>query len=108
MTSQWSPTRLGNLTGKRIIVTGATNGVGLGTAHILTRAGAHVILAVRNTELGTQRAAEIGGSTSVLKLDLAELSSVRRFPIARRRRRHLINNAGRLAQARAKRWTASR
>ena len=69
------------MTGKRIIVTGATNGVGLGTSRALARAGAHVILAVRNTELGAQRAAEIGGSTSVLKLDLADLSSVRPSPI---------------------------
>ena len=92
---------LGNLTGKRIIVTGATNGVGLGTARLLARAGAHVILAVRNTELGAQRAAEIGGSTSIAKLDLADLSSVRAFPdqfdgdvdI-------LINNAGGLSQHR--------
>ena len=102
MTKEWSPSRLGNLTGKRIIVTGATNGVGLGTARLLVRAGAHVILAVRNTDLGAQRAAEIGGSTSIAKLDLADLSSVRAFPdqldddvdI-------LINNAGGLTQHRA-------
>ena len=101
MTSQWSPTRLGNLSGKRIIVTGATNGVGLGTARILAHAGAHVILAVRNTDLGAQRAAEIGGSTSVVKLDLADLSSVRAFS---ERLDHdvdiLINNAGAIAQNR--------
>ncbi len=77
--TQWSPTRLGNLTGKRIIVTGATNGVGLGTTRALARAGAHVIMAVRNTELGAQRAAAIGGSTEVLKVDLADLASVRAF-----------------------------
>jgi len=76
----WTPGRLGDLTGKRVIVTGATNGVGLGTTRALARAGAHVILAVRNTELGAQRAAEVGGSTSVVKLDLADLSSVRAFP----------------------------
>ena len=101
MTTQWSPSRLGNLSGKRIIVTGATNGVGLGTARLLAQAGAHVILAVRNTQLGAQRAAEIGGSTSVAKLDLADLSSVRAFPdqfdgdvdI-------LINNAGAVVQHR--------
>jgi NAD(P)-dependent dehydrogenase (short-subunit alcohol dehydrogenase family) len=51
--------------------------------------------------LGSQRAAEIGGSTSIAKLDLADLSSVRAFPdqfdgdvdI-------LINNAGGLSQHR--------
>lgn len=74
------PSRLGNLTGKRVIVTGATNGVGLGTAQALTKTGAHVILAVRNTDLGKERAAQMGGSTSVIKLDLADLSSVRAFP----------------------------
>ncbi|MEZ0353617.1 SDR family NAD(P)-dependent oxidoreductase [Mycobacterium sp. pR1184] len=101
MTTPWTPSRLGNLTGKRVIVTGATNGVGLGTAQALTKAGAHVILAVRNTDLGKERAAQMGGSTSVIKLDLADLSSVRAFPdqvdgdidI-------LINNAGTLANHR--------
>ncbi|ALI29715.1 dehydrogenase [Mycolicibacterium fortuitum] len=105
MTSQakirWTPDRLGDLTGTRIIVTGATNGVGLGTARALAHAGAHVILAVRNTELGAQRSAEIGGSTEVIELDLADLSSVQTFPdrldgdvdI-------LINNAGALSQHR--------
>jgi NAD(P)-dependent dehydrogenase (short-subunit alcohol dehydrogenase family) len=95
VTTAWSPSRLGNLTGKRIIVTGATNGVGLGTARILTRAGAHVIMAVRNTELGAQRAAEIGGSTSVVKLDLADLSTVHAFPgLLDDDVDILINNAG--------------
>jgi NAD(P)-dependent dehydrogenase (short-subunit alcohol dehydrogenase family) len=102
VTSDWSPTRLGNLSGKRIIVTGATNGVGLATARALARAGAHVIMAVRNLELGAQRATEIGGGTSVVKLDLADQSSVRAFPgqfdgdvdI-------LINNAGLVAPSRS-------
>ncbi|WP_077089479.1 SDR family NAD(P)-dependent oxidoreductase [Mycobacterium rhizamassiliense] len=101
MTLPWTPSRLGNLTGKRVIVTGATNGVGLGTAHALAKAGAHVILAVRNTELGEQRAAEMGGTTSVVKLDLSDLSSVRAF--ADRVDGDidiLINNAGTLTDRR--------
>ncbi|GKU37149.1 dehydrogenase [Mycobacterium montefiorense] len=89
------------MTGKRVIVTGATNGVGLGTAQALVKAGAQVILAVRNTDLGKQRAEQMGGSTSVVKLDLADQSSVRAFPdqvdgdidI-------LINNAGTLTDRR--------
>jgi NAD(P)-dependent dehydrogenase (short-subunit alcohol dehydrogenase family) len=92
------------LTGKRVVVTGATNGVGLGTAHALAKAGAHVILAVRNTELGDQRAAEIsasGGSTSVAKLDLADLSSVTAFPaLIDGEVDILINNAGTLTDRR--------
>ena len=102
VTSQWSPTRLGNLTGKRVVVTGATNGVGLATAGALARAGAHVILAVRNVELGAQRAAEIGGDTAVVKLDLADQSSVRAFPsLFDGDVDVLVNNAGLVAQNRS-------
>ena len=101
MTAAWSPSRLGTLTGKRVVVTGATNGVGLATAAALAAAGAHVVMAVRDTDLGRRRAAEIGGSTSVVGLDLADLNSVRTFPdridgdvdI-------LINNAGTLTERR--------
>jgi NAD(P)-dependent dehydrogenase (short-subunit alcohol dehydrogenase family) len=101
VTTNWTPDRLGDLSGQRIIVTGATNGVGLGTARALTRAGAHVILAVRNTTLGAQRAAEIGGSTSVVELDLADMSSVRAFPAKLDGDVDvLINNAGALSQHR--------
>ncbi len=102
VTIPWTPSRLGDLNGKRIIVTGATNGVGLGTARALTKAGAHVIMAVRNTELGKQRAAEIGGSTSIAKLDLADLSSVRAFPgLIEGDVDILINNAGALTNHRS-------
>jgi NAD(P)-dependent dehydrogenase (short-subunit alcohol dehydrogenase family) len=102
VTSDWSPTRLGNLSGKRIIVTGATSGVGLATARALARAGAHVILAVRNLELGAQRAAEIGGDTSVVKLDLADQASVHAFPgLFDGEVDILINNAGLVAQHRS-------
>ena len=89
------------MTGKRIVVTGATNGVGLGTTRALAQAGAHVILAVRNTELGEQRAAQVGGSTSVVKLDLADLASVRAFPsLVEGDIDILINNAGTIADRR--------
>ena len=101
MAAPWTPGRLGDLTGKRVIVTGATNGVGLGTTRALAKAGAHVILAVRNTELGAQRAAEVGGSTSVVKLDLADLSSVRAFPgLIDGHVDILVNNAGTLTDHR--------
>ncbi|SPM27359.1 NAD(P)-dependent dehydrogenase, short-chain alcohol dehydrogenase family, partial [Mycobacterium terramassiliense] len=101
VTSPWTPGRLGELTGKRVVVTGATNGVGLGTSRALARAGAHVILAVRNTELGERRAAQMGGTTTVAKLDLADLSSVRAFPdLIDGQIDILINNAGTLTDRR--------
>ncbi|BBY21666.1 dehydrogenase [Mycobacterium stomatepiae] len=70
----------------------------------LTKAGAHVILAVRNTDLGKQRAAEMSamdGPTSVIKLDLADLSSVRAFPAQLDGDIDiLVNNAGTLTDHR--------
>lgn len=85
-------------------MTGATNGVGLGTTHALAKAGAHVILAVRNTDLGKQRAAEMSamdGSTSVIRLDLADVSSVRAFADQVDGEIDvLINNAGTLTDRR--------
>jgi NAD(P)-dependent dehydrogenase (short-subunit alcohol dehydrogenase family) len=78
--------------------------VGLGTSRALVKAGAHVILAVRNTELGERRAAEMsatGGSTSVVRLDLADLSSVRAFcGLVDGDIDILINNAGALTDRR--------
>lgn len=100
-TTAWSPSRLGVVKGKRIVVTGATNGIGFATARALARAGAHVVLAVRNTQLGKERAAEIGGTTEVAWLDLSELSSVRGFADKLDGDIDvLINNAGTVPQSR--------
>ena len=87
--------RLTALAGRRVVVTGATNGLGMATARALAQAGLRVVLAVRDTDLGMQRADQFGGDCEVLPLDLADLSSVRAFadtldgPID-----YLINNAG--------------
>ncbi len=105
MTTPWTPARLGDLTGRTVLVTGATNGVGLATAAALTKAGAHVVMAVRNAELGARRAAEIGGRSTVLHVDLADQSSVRAFPGLLDEHGIgeidiLVNNAGALTQHR--------
>ncbi|GAC66978.1 SDR family NAD(P)-dependent oxidoreductase [Gordonia soli] len=70
-------TSLSDLAGARVVVTGATNGIGLATARSLADAGADVVLAVRDVELGAQRAREFGGTCQVVHLDLADQSSVR-------------------------------
>ncbi|HEV7173577.1 oxidoreductase [Pedococcus sp.] len=91
----WKPTQIGDLSGTTAIVTGATSGIGLVEARVLAEHGAHVVLAVRNVEAGRVAADTIGGSTSVERLDLASLSSVRDFaarvggPVDL-----LVNNAG--------------
>lgn len=86
---------LSDLTGSRVVVTGATNGIGMATARALARAGVQVVLAVRDTDLGARRAREFGGDCEVIRLDLADLASVRTFveeldgPVD-----VLVNNAG--------------
>src|SRR5690242_11139719 len=88
-------TGLPDLSGKVVVVTGASSGIGAATARALAGAGAKVVLAVRDTAKGERIAATINGDTEVRPLDLEDLASVRAFadawtgPIE-----ILINNAG--------------
>ncbi|SCL14078.1 NAD(P)-dependent dehydrogenase, short-chain alcohol dehydrogenase family [Micromonospora rhizosphaerae] len=92
-----------DLTGTRAVVTGAASGVGRETARALARAGAAVVLPVRNVEAGNVNAAEIARSTgnpevTAAPLDLADLTSVREFVDAWQGPLHmLVNNAGIMA-----------
>src|SRR5215212_3639737 len=78
---KWSPEKLPSLDGRTAIVTGANSGIGLAAARELARAGAHVVLAVRNTEKGERAAASLPapGDVEVRRLDLADLASIREF-----------------------------
>lgn len=78
-TSAWLSANLPDQTGRTFVVTGATSGIGLVAARDLAVAGAHVILAVRNTAKGATVAAAMSGSTEVRELDLSSLQSVRAF-----------------------------
>lgn len=81
--------------GRTVVVTGGNSGLGLETARTLAAAGAHVVLAVRDTAKGEAAAAQLPGSTQVRELDLADLSSVRAFAEAWDRPLDLlVNNAG--------------
>lgn len=99
MTSnKWTPADLPNLDGRTVVVTGATSGIGRIAAREFARAGAHTVLAVRNTERGEQVASEFSGSTEVRPLDLTDLASVRAFADAWDGDIDiLVNNAGVMA-----------
>jgi NAD(P)-dependent dehydrogenase (short-subunit alcohol dehydrogenase family) len=73
-----------NLKGKRILVTGASAGLGVETARSLAAHGAQVVGAARDlnkanaaTEQVRKEAAAYGGSFELAELDLANLKSVR-------------------------------
>ena len=88
-------TALPDLTGRVIVVTGASSGIGEATARALAGAGAKVILAVRDTGKGARSAATMNGDTEVRALDLEDLASVRAFAAAWTGPIDiLINNAG--------------
>jgi NAD(P)-dependent dehydrogenase (short-subunit alcohol dehydrogenase family) len=97
-TRKWTSEDLPDLAGRTAIVTGANSGIGRVAARELARAGAHVVLAVRDTAKGERAAADMPGSTEVRELDLADLASVRAFAEAWDRDLDvLVNNAGVMA-----------
>jgi NAD(P)-dependent dehydrogenase (short-subunit alcohol dehydrogenase family) len=94
---------LPDLSGKRAIVTGASDGIGLGIAARLAGAGAEVLLPVRNRRKGEAAIAAIhrtnpSANVSLRELDLASLGSVAALGAALREEsvpvHLLINNAG--------------
>jgi NAD(P)-dependent dehydrogenase (short-subunit alcohol dehydrogenase family) len=91
----WSTNDIPDQTGRNVIVTGANSGIGRAAARALSRAGARVVLAVRDVEKGKAAAAEMPGATEVRRLDLASLASIREFAAAWEGDLDLlINNAG--------------
>jgi NAD(P)-dependent dehydrogenase (short-subunit alcohol dehydrogenase family) len=72
---------LPDLTGKRALVTGASDGMGLGMAERLAAAGAEVVMPVRNPRKGEAAVLSIrervpGADVSLRVLDLSSLESV--------------------------------
>jgi NAD(P)-dependent dehydrogenase (short-subunit alcohol dehydrogenase family) len=100
--SDWTAANLPSFAGRTVIVTGANSGLGEVTARELARAGATVILAVRNEEKGRAAAATMPGTTEVRRLDLQDLASVRAFADGIAKVDVLVNNAGIMAVPYAK------
>ncbi|MFD8621251.1 SDR family oxidoreductase [Streptomyces sp. DSS69] len=94
---------LPDLSGKRAVVTGGSDGIGLGIAARLAAAGAEVVLPVRNQGKGERALAAIrrqapGARVSLRSLDLSSLDSVAALGdslVGEGRPVHLlVNNAG--------------
>jgi NAD(P)-dependent dehydrogenase (short-subunit alcohol dehydrogenase family) len=99
----WSTSDIPDLTGKRVVLTGVTGGLGLATALELARHGADLVVTARDDAKGDDAVAQIssdtpGTSIDVIALDLASLADARRAgaEVAKTYDRIdvLINNAG--------------
>jgi hypothetical protein len=102
--SRWTTRDIPDQTGRRVVVTGATSGLGFHTALELARHDATVVLGIRDLDRGREAAEHIraearGADVAPSRLDLADLSSVREFAgdVGRDRVDVLVNNAGVMA-----------
>ncbi|KAI8936172.1 hypothetical protein NX059_006606 [Plenodomus lindquistii] len=94
----------GKLTGKTILITGCSSGIGIETARALKSTGAHIFTTARDLEKGKKALAAIlePGKVELLHLDLNSLNSVRKcsaefLAASNNKLNVLINNAGIMA-----------
>jgi NAD(P)-dependent dehydrogenase (short-subunit alcohol dehydrogenase family) len=86
------------LRGRRVVISGASSGIGLETARMLASNGAQVCLAARNAELLDTAVDEIGKAAWAWPCDVSDPAAVGRL-VAEAQRRWgaidgLVNNAG--------------
>lgn len=89
-----------DLTGKKVVITGANSGIGKGLTEVCALAGGHVIMAVRDTRLGTSIKHDLVNKYNnkkliidVEELDLQSLDSIDSFVVSQSNVDILINNA---------------
>ncbi len=79
----WTPERLGDLSGKTYLITGANSGAGFQAARTLLKIGAKVVMLNRSTEKSKAAIGELkqeigtAADVSFVRMDLAVLDSVR-------------------------------
>lgn len=80
MTNDTDITPIGLLTGKVVLITGASRGIGAAAARLFAREGAAVVLAARSTDALDRIVTEVragGGVADAVTLDLADRASIR-------------------------------
>lgn len=77
--TRWTASDIPDLSGRTVVITGAGRGLGLITARELARAGARVVLGVRDGERARRAVAGLPGRFEVRPLDVSDLTSVRAF-----------------------------
>lgn len=82
------------ISGAKVLLTGASGGLGAAIARELVRGGAHVVLSGRNVELLSTLAAELGDASSVAPCDLADPEQLAALASANADVDILISNAG--------------
>lgn len=87
-----------SLSGKVVAITGAARGIGKATAAALVRKGCRVAIGDLDLELAEKTAAELGGGTVALALDVTDRGSFERFLDEAERQLGpldaVVNNAG--------------
>lgn len=80
----WTPDRLGSLSGKTYLITGANTGTGFEASKILLSKRAEVVMLNRNEQKSNKAIADLkeelgkNAKVSFIKMDLSELASVRK------------------------------
>lgn len=100
---RWTLDDMPDRSGRAVLVTGATSGLGLASAAALSRVGARVLMTARDPERGKAALEKVHAQghpdAELVELDLADLASVRRAAADVRARTGdrlhvLMNNAG--------------
>lgn len=102
-TEKWATNEIPSQKGKTIVLTGASSGIGLEAAKVLSEKGGKLILPVRNLEKGSNAVQEIkkrfpDADIELMLMDISDLDSVRQFAEKVKMKYDqldlLLNNAG--------------